>query len=304
MAKAKRTNVSMVQTADSEQSNNWDFPVHQEELVTSQGVKSGIHAVIRGDTQAVIGQYKGNKVLPYNRLVETFELGLEKTGLKFSRSFLTTSNGARFFGRYDIGNGLHVNGEGFRKVISLQSSHDGSLTPGYSLEIQRLACLNGMMGLAEVFALFRKHSENLDIDFIQTNIVQAIESGEIHAKQTIEQMSSVSIRDNDAQNILSNIVKMGSMAGVSERSGYLINHNWRNPSPDEIPLGDTLYRLYNAATRFTRDVANVGRFEMSRRANMYITGAFDLAVRRKSDLEKLLANPIKPLEFDKVIIHN
>ena len=51
----------MIETAAKDQSEQWEFPVAQEELVTSKGVASGIHAVIRGDTGQVIGSYRGQK---------------------------------------------------------------------------------------------------------------------------------------------------------------------------------------------------------------------------------------------------
>lgn len=302
MARGKIKNVSLVQTADKEQSNNWQFPVYQEELVTSKGVKSGIHAVIRGDSQAVIGQYKGVKVLPYESIVETFENALTSNGLDFKRSMITTGNGARFFGRYDLGNGVHVGNEGFSKIIRLQSSHDGSLTPGFSLEMERLLCLNGMMGLAEVFAMFKRHSESFDLGFIAGNVMNAIESGTNHAVETVEKMGNLQLTNGEARNVVSNIVEMGKLKGVSPKTGHLIYDNWRNPSVDEKPLGDTLYRLYNATTRLTRDIANVGRFEMCRKANVFVTGAFDLAVRNKSNLERLIAKPVVELDFDAVTV--
>lgn len=299
-----RKNVSMIDSPDKEQSDVWDFPVHQEELLTSSGVKSGIHAVIRGDTGGVIGQYKGEKVLPYPQLVETFENALTGGGYAFNRQIITTGNGGRMFARFDIGNGLHASGEAFNQIIRLQSSHDGKLTPGFSFEAQRLACLNGMMGMAELFAIFRKHSTNFDIGFLTRNIKQAIDSGCIEIQATVERMGNIPIDNGQARNILSNIVSLGSLKGVSPRAGYLINNNWENPTEDEKPLGDTLYRLYNSATRFCRDVENVGRFELSRRANLYITGAFDLAARRSTDLEKLLAEPTTSLDFDGVTVNN
>lgn len=289
---------------DSEQSDKWDFHSYQEELLTAKGVKSGIHAVVREDTGAVIGQYKGQIMLPYKQLAETFDTALTAAGFQFTRSFLTTGNGARFWGKYNIGNGLHIAGEAYEKEIFLQSSHNGTLSPGFSFAMRRLACLNGMVGMAEVFAIFKRHSANLDLGFIANSAQTAIESGAIHAKETVERMGNLQLGNGQARNVLSNLVTLGKNSGVSPRAGLLINHNWENPSEDEKPLGNTMFRLYNAATRFCRDVDKIGRFELSRRANTYITGAFDLAVRRSTDLEKLLAVPAEPLEFDSVSVLN
>ena len=299
----KHLHVSMIETAAKDQSTQWEFPVAQEELVTSKGVVSGIHAVIRHDTGQVIGSYRGQKVLPYSQLVETFEAALNDAQIPFQRQLLTTQNGSRFFGKYDLGNGLAVKGDSFKSILRLQSSHDGTLTPGFSFEAERLACLNGMMIMAAVFAMFKKHSEKLDLGFIGSNVRQAIKAGQSYLTETIESMSKIEVSDKQARNILSNIVSKGKCTGVSPRTGFLVYHNWQNPSEDERPLGNSLYRLYNSATRFTRDVDKVGRFELSRRANLYLTGAFDLASRQTHAMKALLDTPSEPLEFDAVTVN-
>jgi len=158
------------------------------------------------------------------------------------------------------------------------------------------------MLMASVFAIFKKHAESLDLSFIGKNVVMAIEAGQNHLTKTVEGMAKIEVNDGQARNILSNIVSKGKLAGVSARTGYLINHNWQNPSEDEKRLGNTLFRLYNAATRLTRDIDRVGRFELSRRANLYLTGAFDLAARQPNSLSALLATPTELLEFDEITV--
>jgi hypothetical protein len=302
MPKGKRQNASMVQTPDKEQSSAWDFDVYQEELKTSRGNNSGIHAVVRADTHAVVGQYRGVKALSYPKLVQTFEDALAKNGFAFSRTLLTTGNGARFFGKYKLQT-IKIGNEEYQNGLTLQSSHDGSLTPGFSYLADRLACLNAMMIMATVFSMFKKHSETLDLSFIGDNIQKAIEAGQNHIAESVDKMAAIKVDDKKARNVISNIIGMGKKVGVSERTGYLIYNNWRNPTADETPLGDTLYRLYNSATRLTRDVEKVGRFELSRKSNLYVTGAFDLAARRSSDLQTLFASPQTPLDFDGVAVN-
>ena len=299
--KAKTTNYTMNLASDKTQSDTWEFQVYQEHLKTSRGVESGIHAVIREDTGEVIGQYKGEKVLPYTDIVSAFEDGLNNAGMSFTRSLMTTGNGARFFGRYEVGV-ITVNNESFSNILRLQSSHDGSLQAGFSFEAERLACLNGMMLMQTIFAMMKKHSEKLDITFLRNNIQQAIDAGQKSLTEFSTRLLDISVTDAQARVILSNIVSLGASKGMSPRVGHVVYDNWRNPSADERGLGDTLYRLYNAATRFTRDVNKLGRFEMSRRANLFLTGSFDLAARHNANLQKLLAIPSAPLDFDGVTV--
>ena len=46
-----------------------------------------------------------------------------------------------------------------------------------------------MMIMAAVFAMFKKHSEKLDLGFIGSNVTQAIEAGQGHLTETVEGMS-------------------------------------------------------------------------------------------------------------------
>lgn len=307
-ARKSRDNVTMISTADKGQlvaksDSDWQFEVEQENLLTRSGKASGIWAVVRQDTGEVIGQYKGAKALPYSTLVNTFETGLVQSGFNFKRNIITTCGGARFFASYELAE-INVRGEAFKSILRLQSSHNGSLSPGFCFEAERLRCLNGMMVLETVFSMFKKHSEKLDLGFLKDTVHKAIEAGQGHVAQFVESMAAIQIADSQARNIVSNIVAMGAKAGVSEKQGLFIYHNWRNPSADETELGNTLYRLYNAATRYTRDVANVGRFESSRKSNLFISGAFNLAAKQPDyNLAKLLATPAQPLDFDGITIN-
>lgn len=298
-----RKNVSFTESPDKSQSQDWDFPVFQEELKTSRNVNSGIHAVIRADTGTVIGQYRGEKVLPYGQLVETFETALSNNGLTVtSRKMTTTGDGARFFGQYKVGD-VRVGNESFARILTLQSSHNGTLTPGFCGEAERLACLNGMILSEMVYSIFKRHSTNFDLGFVGENIVQALESIDKGTNLLVESMVEKPVSQGLARNILSNIVAK-SKGVISPKIAYLVNYNWETPSADEKPLGDNLYRLYNAATRFTRDLTNVDRLELSRRANTYLTGAFNLAATRPHDWQALTATPSQMLDFDGITIQN
>ena len=301
MARTRKT-VSMISKPDAGQSTNWDFPVYQEQLVTRQGVASGIHAVVRGDTGAVIGQYSGEKLLPNTELVGAFEGELSRLGLTFNRSFLTTGGGARFYGRYELG-GTAVNGENFKQVLIVENSYDRSLLRSYSYELMRTLCLNGMVGLVPVAGAREKHSLEFDIQSWVIGVGPMIENGAKASAKTLDVMASVKLDDGKARNVLSNLVTASRGQGMSERSALLINHNWNNPTSDETPLGNTLYRLYNAATRYTRDVSKVGRFELSQKSAAYIGGAFNFAIE-KNQIDRLFATPTMPIDFDAVTVSN
>ena len=291
--------INMISKADSGQSNVWDFPVFQEELQTNAGRRSGIHAVIREDTGDVIGEYKGVKMVENRVIVEQDENKFASLGLTFKREkFLTTQNGARFFGKYSIGK-TNIEGEPFNQQVTITNSYDGSLKIALELAMMRLLCLNGMQGFATAFSQLKKHSERTNIvsDMV-TEFAQNMDKNSMMIASTIRKMREIELNDSQVETVLSNLASKGEKSGVGEKHAVMIHRNWTLPSNDEKPLGNTLYRLYNAATRYTRDVSNIGREEMSRRANTFITGAFDLSIRQGSFAQSFLAPNGSPIAFN------
>jgi hypothetical protein len=288
--------INMISKADEGQSNTWDFPVFQEELRTKAGVRSGIHAVIREDTGAVIGEYKGVKMTENRAIVEQAENKFASLGLAFKREkFITTQGGARFFGKYSIGK-MEIGGEQFNQTVTLTNSYDGSLKAALELAILRLLCLNSMEGFQTVLSSLRKHRETDILKEMFAEFGKGIVEGSKAIAATLQAMRQIELNESQIETVLSNLAHKGEKSGVGEKHAVLIYRNWQLPSNDEKPLGDTLYRLYNAATRYTRDVANVGREEMSRRANTYITDAFDLSIRQ-GNFQSAFLGPVTKIKF-------
>ena len=288
--------------ADKGQQDIWDFAIQQEILKTSTGIPTNIHAVIRVDTGEMIGQYSDEKATPYPALVAAFESGLAKYGASWQREkAFVTNNGGRFFADYHIGN-VTIKGEQFACHVRLLSSHNGTQKAGFMFYIKRLVCLNGMMLTDKVFDFFKRHAKNLDLGFLETKIRSAVSTGEGYVEESIGRMLAIPLNTDDVSNICSNLFVIGSTKGVSERAACFMHHNWCNPSADETALGNNLYRLYNAATRWTRDVERLQRFEMASKANAYISGALDLAARGEYNLNRLLAIPSTPIKFSDIII--
>lgn len=302
----KSKSFSMKLQADKAQKSKWDFAISQEILKTSRGIPTGIHAVIRDDTGEMIGQYSDDKASPYPNIVAAFETGLAKLSSDWKRdAIFVTSNGGRLFADYLI-NTIDIGGEKFGCYVRLLSSHDGSQKAGFMFYIKRLSCLNGQMLTDKVFSIFKRHAKDLDLSFLDTELHAAVTAGEAHVRDSLAKMQSIVIPDNAmVQNILSNLAHIGSTKGASERAAVFTYHNWLNPSPDESPLGNTLWRLYNAATRWTRDIERLNRFEMGNKANMYISYAFDLAARNQRTWEQLIAVPMPEwaIKFDEIEIN-
>ncbi len=278
----------------AKQSGTWDFDVHQENLPSSKGIPTGIHAVIRSDTGECVGQYKGVKLVPNKQVVEVFESEMTKRGSTFTANYLTTAGGSRFYARYTIG-GLQVKGvlgEIFNGQFVLQNSYDGSLKIGFETWLERLACLNGMKTMQSLYAMLKRHSEELDLSYVAAQIEVAVNSLPDLEKE-FAMLADVSINHEQGISILANLTKLNKYP-LSNRMAQKIAGNWAVPTDDEKPLGDSLYRLFNAGTRLFRDLTD-SRFELANRTNGMFTEQLLLAARNRNSLQQLLV----PATLDK-----
>jgi hypothetical protein len=278
----------------AKQSSTWDFNVHQENLPSRAGVLTGIHAVIRSDTGECVGQYKGKKLVPNKQVVEVFENEMNKRGIPFSPAYLVTAGGARFFATYRIA-GLQIKGvlgEVFNGMFRLQNSYDGSLKIGFETMLERLACLNGMKTLQELFAMLKRHSEELDLSYVAAQIEVAVNSLP-NLEKEFAMLADVNLSHEQGISVLANLTKLNKYP-LSEKMATRIAGNWEVPSDDEKPLGNTLYRLFNAGTRVFRDLEG-SRFELANRTNGMFTEQLLLAARNRNSLNQLLV----PATLDK-----
>lgn len=278
----------------AKQSSTWDFDVHQENLQSAKGVPSGIHAVIRSDTGETVGQYAGKKLIPNKQVVEVFEGEMTKRGIAYEASYLTTSGGSRFFARYRLA-GLAIKGvlgETFNGMFTLQNSYDGSLKIGFETMLERLACLNGMKTMQALYAMFKRHSEELDLSYVADQIETAITSLPSLEKE-FAALAEIQLNHEQGVSILANLTKLNKYP-LSLKMAQRIAGNWAVPTDDEKPLGDSMYRLFNAGTRCFRDLQG-SRFELANRTNDMFTEQLLLASRNRSSLTQLLV----PATLDK-----
>lgn len=290
---------NIISKPDASQSNVWDFPVHQERLQTSTGVKSDIWGVVRGDTGKVIGQYRGEKMLRNTDVVETFETMLRNNGQTFERvNALTTKDGARFFARYKVGADTKIIGESYSTMINVSNSYDGTLSQEYEAYMMRIACFNGAYGLSRIAqANGKKHSFTFSIESQTEKFFAEMLQTQYASRETIEKMDKIKINDIQAENILSNMVERGVKFGFGERHAVLVNRNWQNPTQDEKSLGNTLYRLFNAGTRYARDIERNGRFELSQRTGLFIGDAIGFSLRRNSFESEMMKPSAVKIDF-------
>jgi len=274
----------------------FDFDVHQEPLLTTDGKRTGYFGMVRRDTPEPITlgvcteQYGVVKNADLIEMVETNLASHDKLSNYNSKKFVVR-DGARFYASYDFPDfktelkpmGKRAKGDilGLRLVVN--NSYDRSCRVSLSLGFLRLICTNGMTSLSKEFSMTKRHTLAVNLDFVGDALAHACDSVESSA-QIFNKLAQRAITNEQGLNLLTKLEEKEVISG-KVREG--IESVWRNPSY-ELDTDRNLYNLYNAATQFlTRNVSQE-RYEYSERVNRDLLKVFS-GKTRDEDLLKLVA---------------
>ena len=277
-------------------SSTFDFDVHQEPLLTTDGKRTGYFGMVRRDTAEPITlgvcteQYGVVKNADLIEMVETNLASHDKLSNYNSKKFVVR-DGARFYASYDFPDfktelkpmGKRAKGDilGLRLVVN--NSYDRSCRVSLSLGFLRLICTNGMTSLSKEFSMTKRHTLAVNLDFVGDALAHACDSVESSA-QIFNKLAQRAITNEQGLNLLTKLEEKEVISG-KVREG--IESVWRNPSY-ELDTDRNLYNLYNAATQFlTRNVSQE-RYEYSERVNRDLLKVFS-GKTRDEDLLKLVA---------------
>ena len=274
----------------------YDFDVHQEPLLTTDGKRTGYFGMVRRDTAEPITlgvcteQYGVVKNADLIEMVESNLASHDKLSNYNSRKFVVR-DGARFYASYDFPDfktelkpmGKRAKGDilGLRLVVN--NSYDRSCRVSLSLGFLRLVCTNGMTSLSKEFSMTKRHTLAVNLDFVGDALARATDSVESQA-QVFNKLAQRALTDEQGLNLLTKLEEKDIISG-KVREG--IEAVWRNPAYEE-DTDRNLYNLYNAATQFlTRNVSQE-RYEYSERVNRDLLKVFS-GKTRDEDLLKLVA---------------
>jgi len=274
----------------------FDFDVHQEPLLTTDGKRTGYFGMVRRDTAEPITlgvcteQYGVVKNADLIEMVETNLASHDKLSNYNSKKFVVR-DGARFYASYDFPDfktelkpmGKRAKGDilGLRLVVN--NSYDRSCRVSLSLGFLRLICTNGMTSLSKEFSMTKRHTLAVNLDFVGDALAHACDSVESSA-QIFNKLAQRAITNEQGLNLLTKLEEKEVISG-KVREG--IESVWRNPAYEE-DTDRNLYNLYNAATQFlTRNVSQE-RYEYSERVNRDLLKVFS-GKTRDEDLLKLVA---------------
>ena len=274
----------------------YDFDVHQEPLLTTDGKRTGYFGMVRRDTAEPITlgvcteQYGVVKNADLIEMVESNLASHDKLSNYNSRKFVVR-DGARFYASYDFPDfktelkpmGKRAKGDILGLRLTVNNSYDRSCRVSLSLGFLRLVCTNGMTSLSKEFSMTKRHTLAVNLDFVGDALAHACDSVESSA-QIFNKLAQRAITNDQGLNLLTKLEEKDIISG-KVREG--IEAVWRNPAYEE-DTDRNLYNLYNAATQFlTRNVSQE-RYEYSERVNRDLLKVFS-GKTRDEDLLKLVA---------------
>ena len=274
----------------------YDFDVHQEPLLTTDGKRTGYFGMVRRDTPepmtlGVCTEQYG--VVKNADLIEMVETNLSTHGKlsKFNSNKFVVRDGSRFYASYDFPDfkselkpvGKRAKGDilGLRLIVN--NSYDRSCRVSLTLGFLRLVCENGMTSLTKEFSMTKRHTLAVNLDFVGDALARACDSVD-SSVQIFNRLAEKAISDEQGLQLLTKLEEKDIISG-KVREG--IEAVWRNPEFEE-DKDRNLYNLYNASTQFlTRNVSQE-RYEYSERVNRDLLKVFS-GKTRDEDLLKLVA---------------
>ena len=283
------------------QTSDFDFTVKQVPLFDEQGRRSGFFGNQRADTGGILGVTSDRYgIVQHGSLIEAAEEGFENAGLgAFERNVYVTGDGARMRAHYDFKDQTRALRREDRQVgdevglrLTLQNSFDRSLRVSFALGMLRLVCTNGMTTLENEVSMTKKHSANVETNFLEDAITKAVSNWDT-AIAKAESLTQRTIEHDQGLTILGNLVRMGAL---SDRMSGEIAKVWNSPEYD-LDKARNLYNLYNATTQhLTRNVEDT-RSELADRTSRNVFRRLWNGARKESEMAKLLL-PLKTVEVE------
>jgi len=266
----------------------YNYNVEIRDLMLADGTKTDFKATVRADTNEPLGVVSSRySVIQNNDLVNSVEDAFRDLGLKdYSRQIFVEKGGARMFARYDFKEITYrlknVGDEvGFR--MTLQNSHDKSLTSNFELGILRLVCKNGMVRPNSEFKISKIHMGIIDLSDIEASVINAAKAFP-KLIEVFDKMSTVDISQDQGHLILQNMV---GQRLLSDRLKVQIANVWDKPTYKE-DRGRNLFNLYNASTEVLSHQVEEKSYQLSNKVNHRIASTLIEASNDKTRFEELL----------------
>jgi len=281
-------------------SSHFDYNVVMEDLYTAEGKKSGFKCTRRLDTGAVLSPVtKDYGIVQNSDVIEVAEEAFDKAGLtNYEREVFICRGGSTMRARYDFPQRtikLPKVGDELGLRLDVNNSFDRTTRVSFGLGMIRLVCTNGMTSMNREFSMNRKHSNQINLDFISKALSKALTGFDNlgNADNIYTKMADKDVTQDEGLTILQNLVS-GKVISEVTREG--IAQIWNGPSHDEDEAR-TIYNLLNASTEFLTHRVGNDRFEMTNRVTENVTRHLMKATQDK----KVLKNLLVPVETEAIV---
>lgn len=280
-----------IDDTDERISDKFDYQVECVPLLTQDGQATRFFGNRRKDTGEVFATVTDRYEILQNEVLlnGAEQLFKEKGMTGWKRKEVVSHGGARMRAIYDFpGIGGKVGKDELLFRLKVQNSFDGSLRASFEVGMVRLICSNGMATPVNTLNLTKKHTSNLNLDFVGRSLDSAVEA--FHGSLPVfDKMSQLRVSQSEGRRILFGLV---DRKVISERHAEAINEIWERPKY-EADSQRNLWNLYNATTQhLTHDVAagarGKPRFEMAERLNSAVLNAFTRSARAGSVADLLV----------------
>ena len=247
---------------------------------------TGWFATVRTDTNQVLGVHTDHYGILQNRdideaiqdVIQEYNDNCERDGRQglgeARKKFIVCRDGARVYGRYDF----EAYTQSVPKVgdlslrLTSNNSFDRSCKGNVALEVLRTICSNGQKTTMKDFSLTKKHTQQVNTNFIGDALRSAIEAFDAgDAFKVYGRLADKNITQEQWDNILKNLEGSG---GMSTKVREEVNLIWENPSYQEDQERN-LMNLYNSVTQhLTREVEDE-RHEYADGINTKVLRALD-----------------------------
>jgi hypothetical protein len=269
---------------EAKQSNIWNYKVVSMRMPHPiTGEATGVFANIRVDNNEILGTASEQYGIVQNcELLDMARAAFDKEGLAHAgEKIIVTEGGKRVFAEFDFGQKTAKTevGDIFGYKIRAKNSFDRSIRAAIDLCFKRLACKNGMATLLREFAMDKKHSKKITVDFVREAVEKAFAHGN-EALHVFEVLGNKEIKMEQGQNILTNL-------GLSEKMREAIELLWLNPRRPQ-DRARNLYNLYNAVTEHLTHQVEGDRYEYALKTNHNVLATLHTAAVNKDEFKKLI----------------
>lgn len=276
----------------------WDDKVILAPVKNFRGVDIPGRKGVFTEDGILLGSYAADEhLLENSALLSYFEGALREMGLEWERTIFCLAGGAEMVAHYVI-RSITVNGPDGKPIclrISIENSYNGTRKVALAIQALRLICLNGMVGLRNVFSLAQRHSGSMDSKGIICRLTPEIETGMKGISASLNKLADTKISDDEGRFFLRNLALANKLKFSPLLARRIETLAWNRPAEDEKDTRNTLFGVFNSTTRYaSRRLENADKMDVNERSITYA----NMAIVKAADEPETFKRLVKPISWE------